>query len=332
MSPQIQGYDDFVASSPQGSIFQTSWWLEAVAPGKYTLLLIKEHEEILAAWPLVFKRIWGLNLILVPQLTPRLGIMFAPSRKQKYSEQLSQELDLMGKLLKLLPRHLLFYQRFHPLFTNWLPLYWAQFKQTTRYTYVIEDLSDLSLVWENMRADTKRKIKKAQKQGLKVVTDLSLDKLLDVNELTYKRQNLPVPYSREYVKRIDQACQNHRARKMFFAVDSDNRVHAAVYLVYDHKTAYYLFGGADPELRGSNAHYLVLWEAVKFAAQVSRSFDFEGSMHPNIEHVFRGFGGVQKPYMEITRGNYFFELAFAAFKKAWNKGGVVSAICSKFLP
>jgi hypothetical protein len=49
MSPQIQGYDYFVASSPQGSIFQTSWWLEAVAPGKYTLLLIKEHEEILAA-------------------------------------------------------------------------------------------------------------------------------------------------------------------------------------------------------------------------------------------------------------------------------------------
>jgi len=49
MSPQIQGYDDFVASSPQGSIFQTSWWLEAVAPGKYTLLLIKENEEILAA-------------------------------------------------------------------------------------------------------------------------------------------------------------------------------------------------------------------------------------------------------------------------------------------
>jgi lipid II:glycine glycyltransferase (peptidoglycan interpeptide bridge formation enzyme) len=222
----------------------------------------------------------------------------------------------------------LFYQRFTTEFTNWLPHYWTHFKQTTRYTYIIEDLSDINQVWEDVRHSTKRKINLALKSGIKVVTDLSLDKLLDLNELTFKRQKLPVPYSREHVYRIDEACVKNNARKMFFAVDGAGQVHAAVYIVYNQKAAYYLIGGADPAINTCGAHFLALWEAIKFAGQVSYSFDFEGSMYENIESVFRGFGAVQKPYMEITRGNFIMESAFTAYRNEWNKGGIPSKICS----
>jgi lipid II:glycine glycyltransferase (peptidoglycan interpeptide bridge formation enzyme) len=331
MNEELQKYDKFVDSSPQGSLFHKSWWLETVAQNNYQILSIKRNEEILAAWPLTFKKIAGLNLIMPPPLTPRMGIMFAPSRKIKYSEKLSDEMSLMSELTTLLPKHTLFYQRFSAEFTNWLPLCWAQFKQTTRYTYVIEDLSDLNRVWENVRYSTKRKINLALKNDIKVVTDLSLDKLLDLNELTFKRQNLNVPYSREYIYRIDEACGKNNARKMFFAVDKAGQIHAAVYIVYNQKAAYYLMGGADPALNTCGAHFLTLWEAIKFAGQVSHSFDFEGSMYENIESVFRGFGAVQKPYMEITRGNCLIVSAFATFRNAWNKGGFPSKICSILL-
>lgn len=331
MNHEVQSYDNFIDSSPQGSLFHKSWWLDAVAPNKYTILSIRENEKILAAWPLTFKKLAGLDLIMLPQLTPKLGMLFTSPRKMKYADQLSEEIDLMAKLLKLLPRHSLFYQRFAAEFTNWLPLYWANFKQTTRYTYVIEDLSDLDKVWENVRYSTKRKIKRAQKHGLRVVTDLGLEKLLDLNELTYKRQKLTLPYLREYVHRIDEACEKNTARKIFFAVDGAGQIHAAVYIVYDQKAAYYLIGGGDPSLNNYGAHFLALWEAIKFAGEVSQSFDFEGSMHSNIEPVFRGFGGVQKPYMEITRGNCLMESAFSFFRNAWNKGGLLSKICTLLL-
>jgi hypothetical protein len=326
-----QAYNTFIETSPQGSLFHTTWWLDTVAGDRYDILFIKEKEEIVAAWPLTYNKLMGLHLITLPQLTPKLGIMLAPSSKIKYAEQLSKEINLIANLINLLPKHFLFYQRFSPEFTNWLPLYWANFKQTTRYTYVIENLSDLNKVWQNLRSNAKNHIRKAIENKLKVVTNLSLEKLLDLNQLTYNRQKLAVPYSREYVRRIDQACQKHGARKIFFAVDSEGSLHAAVYLVYDKKTAYYLLGGSNPELRSSGAQYLALWEAIKFAATVSQSFDFEGSMHSNIEPVFRGFGGVQKPYMEITRGNFFSEMAFSVLRRAWNKGGVSSAFCSRLL-
>lgn len=331
MMSEVQLYDAFVDSSPQGSLFHKSWWLDAVAPDRYTILTFKRNNQILAAWPLTFKKLAWLDLILLPQLTPRLGILFAPPRKHRYPEQLSEDMERMQELIKLLPKHCLFHQRFSTAFTNWLPLYWADFKQTTRYTYVIEDLSNIDQVWENVRYGTKRKIKRAQKEGIEVVSDLSIERLLDLNDLTYQRQRLKAPYSREYVRRIDEACEKHNVSRKFFAVDKSGQIHAAVYIVYDKKTAYYLFGGGDPSINNQGAHFLALWEAIKFAAKESLSFDFEGSMHSNIEPVFRGFGGVQKSYMEITRGNWLIRSAFTFFKRAWNKGGLLSALCNKLL-
>lgn len=324
-------YDTFVDLSPQGSLFHKSWWLDAAAPNQYRILFIQDSNGILAAWPIVSKRIMGLKIGMLPPLTPSLGIMFGPSRKAKYAEQLSEEMRLTGELIKLLPKHALFRQHFHYQFSNWLPFYWEGFKQTTRYTYVIEDLSNLDGVWENMRYSTKRKIQKANKLGIKIVTDLSFDQLLDLNELTFRRQGLPLPYSRDHVKRIHTACQKQGAGKMLFAVDSKSQIHAAVYLVYDHKSAYYLLGGGDPNLRNSNAQALLLWEAVKFAGTVSKSFDFEGSMHRNIEPIFRGFGGRQQPYLEISQGHPILRLGYTWAVKAWSKGGIPAYLIRRLI-
>ncbi len=324
-------YDAFVDSSPQGCLFHKSWWLDAVAPDQYTILSIRDKNGLVAAWPLVSKKIMNTKISILPQLTPRLGIMFRPNRKLKYAEQLSEEMRLTSELIELMPKHSFFSQHFQYQFGSWLPFYWNNFRQTTRYTYVIEDLSNPDTLWEDIRSNTRRVIRKAIKQDIRVVTDLELDQLLDLNELTFRRQGLPLPYSHEYVKRIDAACKQHGARKMFFAVDSKDRLHAAAYIVYDQKSAYYLIGGGNPDLRNSQGHSLVLWEAIKYASTVSKSFDFEGSMHNNIEAFFRGFGGRQMPYLEITKSSPVPSFGYKCAKKAWRKGGFISSIIGRLL-
>ena len=59
-------------------------------------------------------------------------------------------------------------------------------------------------------------------------------------------------------------------------------------------------GGGDPDLRNSGAASLCVWEAIKFASTVTKSFDFEGSMHEPIERFFRAFGAEQRPYFEVS--------------------------------
>src|SRR5205809_2610646 len=46
-------YDLLVERSPQGSIFATSWWLDAVAPGGWRMHCAEKGEELVAAWPTV---------------------------------------------------------------------------------------------------------------------------------------------------------------------------------------------------------------------------------------------------------------------------------------
>jgi len=88
---------------------------------------------------------------------------------------------------------------------------------------------------------------------------------------------------------------------MFFTMDAQNNLHAALYLVYDKNCAYYLLGGADPEFRSSGAMYLNVFEAIKYSADFTDRFDFEGSVVPQIESMFRSFGATQKQYFRIIK-------------------------------
>jgi hypothetical protein len=278
-------------------LFQEPWWLDAVAPGAWRSLEVNRGEKIAARMPIVLQRRYGFTIISQPPLTPTLG-PWIDLTSTKVTTRIAEEKVLFNSLIDQLPRWDYFLATFNHRITNWLPFYWRGFKQTTRYTYVLDDLSNMETIWKGLRAQVRTHIRNAERQ-LSVRTDLSIDQLLDIVELTYLRQSKQLPFTRELVRRIDEACLKRGARHLFFAMDSDERIHAALYLVRDAEYAYNLLAGADPRLRGSGAQLLLLWEAIKLAATLKLKFDFEGSIIESIERVFRGFGAVQVPYMQV---------------------------------
>jgi hypothetical protein len=281
------------------SIFQQPWWLDAMAPGAWSAVEIRRGGALKARFPYVMDRRMGLTRLRQPQLTQTLGPWISPA-EEKYATRLTQQKELYTELIEQLPAHDYFSQNFHYSVENWLPFYWKGFQQTTRYTYVIDDLSDLDQVKSEFQKNIRYDIRKASKK-LRVHSEYGIDKFLDVNALTFARQGLPLPYPRESVRRLDDACSARSARKIFFAEDASGRVHAAAYIVWDERSAYYLMGGGDPELRTSGATSLVLWEAIKFSHQVSHRFDFEGSIIESVERFFRAFGARQVPYFNVSR-------------------------------
>ena len=281
------------------TLFEQPWWLDAVAPNAWDAVQVSSGDQVVARLAYVAKNKRGLTALSMPPLTLTLGPWLAPSRA-KYANQLGQQKELMTSLIEQLPPCDYFSQYFHHSVTNWLPFYWQGFEQTTRYTYVIEALDDLERVWSQFQNSVRGHIRKAQKQ-LAVRTDLDIERFLDINALTFKRQGLDVPYSREVVRRLDTACSKHQARRMFFAEDAQGRIHAVRYIVWDRKSTYSLMGGADPELRNSGAESLLMWEAIRCAATMAKRFDFAGSMIEPVERFNRAFGGVQTPYSHVTR-------------------------------
>ena len=129
---------------------------------------------------------------------------------------------------------------------------------------------------------------------------------------TYARQGLNLPHSDELVRRLDAACAARGARRILGAVDAEGRTHAALYVVWDERTLYALISARDPELAGNRREHAAVLGGDPLASEVSRVFDFEGSMVEPVEHYFRAFGGRQTPYFCISQAGLKAKPALAA--------------------
>lgn len=284
-------------------IFSRDWWMDAVCGEEnWDVILVEKGGQLVAALPYYFiKKGKGIK-ICQPTLTQKNGIWLKYPQNQKLTAKYSYERKLIRDVIEQLEKLKLisYNQNFDYPFQNWLPFYWHGFKQYTRYTYVIDNLTNMDKSFMNIDSKTKNQIRKAEK-AVKVKDDLSIEEFYKLNKMTFKRQNMSMPYSLEFVKRLDNACSKNNCRKIFYAEDEEKRKHAAIYIVWDENSAYYLMGGADPELRNSEATSLLMWEAIKYVSNVTKKFDFEGSMIEPIEKFFSSFGTSQIQYFNISK-------------------------------
>ncbi|QVL51279.1 MAG: GNAT family N-acetyltransferase [Thiocapsa sp.] len=295
-------YRQLCLTEPSIPIFSRDWWLDAVAGADHwNVALVEQGDRIDAALPYVIIKYQGFILLAHPPLTQTLGPWLRES-DAKYTKRLSQEKDLLEALIAGLPNFHYFSQNWHHARTNWLPFYWQGFSQTTRYTYRLLDISDEHLLWNGLQANIRTDIRKARDRfRLTIRTGVDIDDFLSLNLQVFQRQRKSLPYSKDLVRRLDRACHERNARRIFIAEDEAGRYHAGVYLIWDQNSAYYLMGGGDPALRNSGATSLCMWEAIRFAATVTKSFDFEGSMIEPVERFFRAFGAVQTPYFSVSK-------------------------------
>lgn len=297
-------YRRFCETEISVPIFSRDWWLDAVCgENNWNVVVIEKGGEIVASIPYILRKKHFFTICDMPHLTQTLGPWIKTS-EAKYAKQLSNQKKLMYELIRQLPRFDHFAQNFHYSVPNWLPFYWNGFEQTTRYTYVIDDLGSEKTLWNELLQNIRTDIKKAENRfNLIIKTDIDIDTFLNINESTFAAQKKKLPYSRDLVKRIENICIDKHCRKIFYAQDKDEKIHAAVYIIWDANSAYYLMGGGDPSLRKSGATSLCIWEAIKFSSTVTQKFDFEGSMIEPVERFFRAFGAKQMPYLRISKTN-----------------------------
>lgn len=283
-------------------VFSQDWWLDVVCgSAKWDIILIEQNNSIQAAWPIYRP---CANIISMPPYTQTMGIWFAPEAKDaKYASILERRQTICKQLIGKLKPCKSFLQHFHHSFTDWLPFYWQNFRQTTRYTYILNNLSDTERLLSGMSQNMRRNIKKAGEQYKVVVKKgIPFEDFLLVQEQTFKRQGIKNKQSPEILQALVKVCRERNQGDLWGGYDPEGNLHAAAFVVWNKKTAYYLAGGGNPVLRSSGAHSLVLWEAIRYIAGYTETFDFEGSMLPGVERFFREFGGIQKPYFAINKG------------------------------
>lgn len=292
------------------AIFQQPWWLDAVAPGHWGEVTCAEGGRVVARLPYVVRGRPRVRMLTQSSLTQTLGPWVEPS-EAKPARALAREHELLAELESRLPPARAFAQQFSPLMLNGLAFHWAGYRLGVHYTYRIHGLGSQDAIWDGMRDNVRREVRKARKR-VEVVEGLGVDRFHAVLSKTYARQGIPTPHSLQELERLDAACRRRGAGTILFARDEAGQIHAVVWAVWDRRAAYYLLAGADPDLRTSGAGSLLAWEAIMRARAVTDVFDFHGSMLAPVERFFRGFGARQTPYLGVARMSPATRLALAA--------------------
>lgn len=306
---EFPAWDALVEESEQCSVFNKSWWLQATC-GEARVLGYYEPGRMVAGIPLYYQRRFGLKLCRMPGLTQTWGVVMPPL-PGKFAAQSTRETEILDAFARYLSRESVFIQAFHPSMQNWLPFYWQGFTQTTHYTYVFDDLTSLSTLWQGLEKDRRNNIRKARRLGV-TVKECGPEAVYLAAKSSFDRQNRKCPYSLEYLCRLYEAARAHNAGICMAASDSRGKVHAAEFFVWDAKRGYRLAGGHDTSLGPSGGAVLLVWTLMEFAATRTAVFDFEGSMHKPIEASFRSFGARRVGYQRIVKLPPWMRMALCA--------------------
>lgn len=287
-----------VEESDQCSVFSKSWWLEA-ACGRARILGYFEPGRMLAGIPLHYERRFGVKICRMPSLTHTWGVTMRPLTGRQVARN-KRETDILDAFAQRLAQESVFIQAFHPSIQNWLPFYWRGFTQTTHYTYVLDDLTSLSDIWDGIEKDRRTNIRKARRLGI-TVRECGPEDVYQAANASFERQNRKCPYTLEYLSRLYEAARAQDAGVCMAAADRNGKIHAAEFFVWDAKRGYRLAGGHDTALGPSGGAVLLAWTLIEFAAARTAIFDFEGSMRKPIEASFRSFGARRVGYQRIVK-------------------------------
>ena len=279
---------------------QYDWFDSLYDKGDWNVAVEVRGENVIGILPYVVTKKKSFKIITPQFLSPYQGVWLKYPEGQKYASKVGYEKEVINGLIDQLPKVDAFKQNFLPGFTNWMPFNWKGYEQSTRYTYIINDISDSDKVFADFKDNIRRDIRKAQK-SLKVDVIDNVDLLFRMKLKVYEKNNDTYPIPLDKLNTVYNYCKDNSCGELLVAKDEAGEIHSILLYLWDKDSAYYLHGVTDLKHKTSGSMSLLLWEAIKKSSSKTKRFNFEGSMVESIERYFRAFGGKQTPYFQISK-------------------------------
>lgn len=292
-------------------IFQTPNWLNSVAGNtNWSVVLAYKGDTVVGAMPYVTSTKFGIKQITLPVFTPYLGPVFcaphdlAPKNieafKTKTTLQLIEQLPRVGRFITNTDFN----------FNNWLPFAWNGYKQTTRYSYLLDTTPSLDVLLNCCGPNIKKDLKKSA--DLVIESNSTINSIFEIVKTDYSRKNIPLYFKKETLEQLAKQFSSGGALQIYQATKNDCVV-ASICIVFDSHFAHYILGGVTFENRNSGAMSKLLWTAIEEAKRRKVTFNFEGSMHQGIGQYFKSFGGMLTPYHQLHKVSHPLLKPFSKF-------------------
>ncbi|MBN1162060.1 MAG: GNAT family N-acetyltransferase [Dehalococcoidales bacterium] len=284
-------WDAFAESSPQGTIFCTSTWMKLYQI-PFKIYGCYRGGQLVGGLPVIESEGACISGGPLHAYVQYQGMLFHHSPDTKYTRMLAVQEDITLAILDRLEQedYTLTDIWNHPSVDDIRPFKRTGYQEAVRYTFVV-DLTDLDRLWAQCEESMRRKIKKAREKGITVTRGGSLDEFDELYQLTFDRQELKRPGSKEFTARIYQTFKDKDRAELYLARHPDGVLSASVLALRDTRCAYYLIGASHPERRQDNPSSLALWTLFEDSSSKVRELDLVGANDPFIAQFKAGFGG-----------------------------------------
>jgi GNAT superfamily N-acetyltransferase len=301
----------FVESSPQGNIFCSTPFLDALGED-YDLLLVEEN-SIPRLGAIVLKR-RGKPLNAPYPFTLYQGILFDGSglRMPRHSRikrellatefllaEMEKQYDRISFCLHYAMEDLRSFQWFH---------YHEQksglFTLDLRYTGLldIEAVKDFESYLATTRECRRDEFRRAQSEGATVEVSNDWDMLDELHRLTFARQGIERSEDEKRLLRaISKAAISRGFGQLLVCRNKEGAVASATLFLFDSRCAYYLFAANDPDYRKTGCGTYLMLEAIRRCIERGLAkVDFVGINSPNRGDFKTSFNAVPTPYFIAT--------------------------------
>lgn len=210
-----------------------------------------------------------------------------------------EEREIVQKLMEQLPVSVNVDINLSPEIRDFLPFRWAGFRVEPRVTQRITHLEDLDKVFAGIDKRKQSQIRQATRM-FRISDKVQIEDLIRIDEDTFRRQGKQSRLRDSALVKQYLSSEKHPGLKLLGLEDGNGKIVATALLRYDARICYSLVVGRSEE-GGNLAGNLLTWECIRFAASVSKIFDFEGSVLEGVETYNRRFGAESFVFYKVYR-------------------------------
>jgi hypothetical protein len=287
-------------AASNGTVFNQPEWLKLYGDQLLVNGIYNLNNELIGAFNIFKAAKFGFSYLIVPPYSPSNGLFFINpaennSNRITYEkavhEQICQWLEKAQGFLKL--------TAFPVGINDTQQYFWHNYKVVTNYTYRLSLEKSEEQLFADMTTEKRKSVRKALKDQVEIRLCNDYKMVAQLVLKTFDRKDKRV--SREFLNKILNDYANS-GNSFAFVAFIDGKPSACTFCVYYHETSYYLFGGYDNQNKHHGAGPGCMWQSVLHAKGLGiRTFDFEGSMLPEVEKYFREFGGDLAPYYTVQK-------------------------------
>jgi hypothetical protein len=282
------------------TIFHEPWWLSAASRGTYQEVLEESGGKLVGRLPFVVSKKYGTTTIDMPMLTHFLGPALDPGMGTG-ANRLLRSIAITRKLIDGLPSASSIRFKLHRGITDTIAFEASGFRTEAQFTAEIAPDSEDAL-WRQMRDKTRNVIRRAQEQ-FTITDEFCPESFIRFYEENLCRRGLKNYYDSSLALTLIAECVRRGAGRVLVALNDHSEIVSGIFVIWDSSAEYYLLSTRGSEA-GNGAVSLLIWTAIKHAAQNGIVFDFDGARGLTDSSFYCGFGGKVVPRYWVSRNSF----------------------------